>query len=281
MNTDFLGFGLGLRTKHFTTIINEKPAVDWFEIISENYMVAGGKPRYFLDRIRQDYPIVMHGVSMSIGSVDPVNMDYLQGLKKLSEEVQPRWMSDHLCFATVGGINSHDLLPLPYTQETLDHLTQRIHQVQDVLGREMVFENVSSYLTYEHDQMQEWEFLASLAKQCGCKFLLDINNIYVSSRNHGFDPMDYLNAIKPEWVQQIHLAGHSDMGTHIVDTHDHPVPDPVWALYEEYAKICGPKSTMIERDDNIPSMEELLEELQQARDIGDKAWSTEKRAAHA
>jgi uncharacterized protein (UPF0276 family) len=281
MNKDFLGFGLGLRTKHFSTIISEKPAVDWFEIISENYMVAGGKPRYYLDRIRQDYPIVMHGVSMSIGSVDPVNMDYLKGLKKLSEEVQPRWMSDHLCFATVGGINSHDLLPLPYTQETLDHLTQRIHQVQDVLGREMVFENVSSYLTYEHDQMQEWEFLANLAKQCGCKFLLDINNIYVSSRNHGFDPMDYLNAIKPEWVQQIHLAGHSDMGTHIVDTHDHPVPDPVWALYEEYAKICGPKSTMIERDDNIPSMEELVEELQQARDIGDRVWSTEKRAVHA
>jgi uncharacterized protein (UPF0276 family) len=281
MNDDFLGFGLGLRTKHFTTIINENPAVDWFEIISENYMVAGGKPRYYLDRIRQDYPIVMHGVSMSIGSVDPVNMDYLHGLKKLAEEVQPKWMSDHLCFATVGGINSHDLLPLPYTQETLDHLTQRIHQVQDVLGREMVFENVSSYLTYEHDQMQEWEFLANLAKQCGCKFLLDINNIYVSSRNHGFDPMDYLNAIKPEWVQQIHLAGHSDMGTHIVDTHDHPVPDPVWALYEEYAKTCGPKSTMIERDDNIPSMAELLQELQQARDIGNRVWPTEKRVAHA
>lgn len=281
MSTEFLGFGLGLRTKHFSNIINEKPAVDWFEIISENYMVAGGKPRYYLDRIRQDYPIVMHGVSMSIGSIDPVNMDYLRGLKKLSEEVQPKWMSDHLCFATVGGLNSHDLLPLPYTQETLDHLTQRIHQVQDVLGREMVFENVSSYLTYEHDQMQEWEFLANLAKQCGCKFLLDINNIYVSSRNHGFDPMDYLNAIKPEWVQQIHLAGHSDMGTHIVDTHDHPVPDPVWALYEEYAKISGPKSTMIERDDNIPSMEELLEELQQARTIGERVWSPEKRAANA
>jgi uncharacterized protein (UPF0276 family) len=190
-------------------------------------MVAGGKPRYYLEQIRADYPIVMHGVSLSIGSTDPLNFKYLAELKLLAEQVQPQWMSDHLCFATVGGTNSHDLLPMPYTQESLDHLTSRIHHVQKFLGREMIFENVSSYLSYQHDEMQEWEFLAQLAQQCGCKFLFDINNIYVSSRNHNFDPLDYFKHTKPEWVQQIHLAGHSDFGTHIIDTHDHPVPNPV------------------------------------------------------
>ena len=279
MNQQFLGFGLGLRTKHFSTIIDEQPDVDWFEVISENYMVDGGKPLYFLERIRQNYPIVMHGVSMSIGSVSPINQSYLQKLKQLAQKIEPQWMSDHLCFTTVNGTNSHDLLPMPYTQESLDHLSSRIHYVQDYLGREMIFENVSSYLTYQQDQMQEWEFLAALHKQCGCKFLLDINNIFVSSRNHGFDPMAYLTAIKPQWVQQIHLAGHRDFGDYIIDTHDHDVPDAVWALYEEYIQISGPKSTMIERDDNIPPLAELLTELQQAREIGERIWPNAKQAA--
>jgi uncharacterized protein (UPF0276 family) len=281
MTEQFIGFGLGLRTKHFKAIIEQKPNVDWFEIISENYMVAGGKPRYFLEQIRRDYPIVMHGVSMSIGSTDPINYDYLSQLKSLAEQVHPKWMSDHLCFATIGGINSHDLLPMPYTQESLAHLTSRIHQVQDYLGREMIFENVSSYLSYKHDEMQEWEFLANLAQRCGCKFLLDINNIYVSARNHNFDPMDYLNNIKPESVQQIHLAGHSDFGTHVIDTHDHPVPDPVWSLYASYVEKTGPKSTMIERDDNIPELDELLLELEHARTIGKQAWNLEQEGLHA
>lgn len=272
MPKQFLGFGLGLRSQHFQTVIDSAPKVDWFEIISENYMVDGGKPRYFLEKIRADYPIVMHGVSMSIGSTDPINLDYLTQLKQLSEQIQPQWMSDHLCFTTVGGINSHDLLPMPYTEESLQHLTQRIHQVQEFLGREMVFENVSSYISYQHDEMQEWEFLAKLAQQSGCKFLLDINNIYVSARNHDFDPMDYLVAINPEWVQQIHLAGHSDFGTHIIDTHDHPIPDPVWRLYADYISKCGPVSTMIERDDNIPELSELLSELEHARTIASKVW---------
>jgi uncharacterized protein (UPF0276 family) len=280
MSDKFLGFGLGLRTQHFATVINDKPKVDWFEIISENYMVAGGKPRYYLEQIRTHYPIVMHGVSMSIGSTDPLNFKYLAELKLLAEQVQPQWMSDHLCFATVGGTNSHDLLPMPYTQESLDHLTSRIHHVQEFLGREMIFENVSSYLSYQHDEMQEWEFLAQLAQQCGCKFLFDINNIYVSSRNHNFDPLDYLKHIKPEWVQQIHLAGHSDFGTHIIDTHDHPVPNPVWQLYAEYIATSGPISTMIERDGNIPELNELLVELDQARTIGAKAWHTSTAASH-
>lgn len=281
MPKQFLGFGLGLRSQHYQSVLDKAPKVDWFEIISENYMVAGGKPRYFLEKIRASYPIVMHGVSMSIGSTDPLNIGYLKQLKQLSTQVQPEWMSDHLCFTTVGGINSHDLLPMPYTEESLLHLTQRIHQVQDYLGREMVFENVSSYITYQHDEMQEWEFLAELAQQSGCKFLLDINNIYVSARNHNFDPMDYLNAIDPKWVQQIHLAGHSDFGTHIIDTHDHPVPDPVWQLYAEYIRKCGPVSTMIERDDNIPELSVLVSELEQARKIGCKAWHLPVEESHA
>jgi uncharacterized protein (UPF0276 family) len=280
MTEQFLGFGLGLRSQHFTTIINDKPNVDWFEIISENYMVAGGKPRYFLEQIRSHYPIVMHGVSMSIGSTDPINYDYLSQLKSLAEQVQPQWISDHLCFSTVGGINSHDLLPMPYTRESLAHLTSRIHQVQDYLGRAMIFENVSSYLSYKQDEMQEWEFLANLAQQCGCKFLLDINNIYVSARNHNFDPMDYLDCIKPAWVKQIHLAGHSDFGSHVIDTHDHPVPDPVWQLYAAYIEKNGPKSTMIERDDNIPELAELLLELDRARAISSQACGEAEKVAH-
>lgn len=280
MSKKFLGFGLGLRSKHYDAVLTQRPDVDWFEIISENYMVAGGKPRYYLEKIRNHYPIVMHGVSMSIGSVDPVNQEYLKQLKLLSEQIQPEWMSDHLCFGTVNGINSHDLLPMPYTQESLDHLTQRIHQVQDYLQREMIFENVSSYLTYRQDEMQEWEFLAQLAKQSGCKFLLDINNIYVSARNHQFDPLEYLKHIDPATVQQIHLAGHSDFGTHIIDTHDHPVPDPVWQLYQQYVSISGPKSTMIERDDNIPELDELLLELAQARTIGNQSWSPSAEVSH-
>jgi uncharacterized protein (UPF0276 family) len=217
---------------------------------------------------------------MSIGSTDPINHDYLSQLKSLAEQVQPQWMSDHLCFATVGGINSHDLLPMPYTQEALAHLSSRIHQVQEYLGRAMIFENVSSYLSYKEDEMQEWEFLASLAQQCGCKFLLDINNIYVSARNHNFDPMTYLDNIKPESVQQIHLAGHSDFGSHVIDTHDHPVPDPVWDLYAAYIKKSGPKSTMIERDDNIPQLHELLVELERARAINTQLFGQVKQVSH-
>lgn len=281
MPKQFLGFGLGLRSQHYQSVLDTAPKVDWFEIISENYMVAGGKPRYYLEQIRANYPIVMHGVSMSIGSTDPVNVAYLKQLKRLSEQIQPEWMSDHLCFTTVGGINSHDLLPMPYTEESLLHLKQRIQQVQEYLGREMVFENVSSYITYQHDEMQEWEFLAQLAQQSGCKFLLDINNIYVSARNHNFDPMDYLDAINPQWVQQIHLAGHSDFGTHVIDTHDHPVPDPVWQLYAAYIGKCGPVSTMIERDDNIPELSVLVSELEQARIIGAKTWQLPQEATHA
>lgn len=266
----FLGFGLGLRTNHYNDVIEQKPDVDWFEIISENYMVAGGKPRYYLDQIRENYPIVMHGVSMSIGSTDPLNMEYLTKLKTLIADVQPEWFSDHLCFTSVGGVNSHDLLPLPYTEESLTHVVQRIKQVQDFMGRQMLMENVSSYLTYKTDEMNEWQFYREVCEQADCRMLLDINNIYVSARNHDFDAMEYLRSLNPQRVQQFHLAGHSDFGDYVVDTHDHDVPDPVWQLYKEALKLFGPVSTMIERDANIPSFADLTAELNIARNIAEQ-----------
>lgn len=272
MTNRFLGFGLGLRAPHFEQIIAEKPAVDWFEIISENYFVAGGKPWHYLNKIRADYPIVMHGVSMSIGSIDPINKDYLNQLKNTIARVEPQWVSDHLCFTQVGGVNSHDLLPMPYTSEALDHLANKISQVQDYLGREMIFENVSSYLTYNDSQMSEWEFLAQLHKQTGCKFLMDVNNVYVSARNHDFNAMDYLSAIPSTAIAQIHLAGHQDFGTHIIDTHDGDVPDAVWDLYAQYAKTLNPVSTMIERDDNIGSLDDLITELEHAKALVKPFW---------
>lgn len=277
---EFLGFGLGLRSTHFEDIIQTQPKVDWFEIISENYMVEGGKPWYYLERIRADYPIVMHGVSMSIGSVAPLNLQYLEKLKQLAEKVEPRWISDHLCFTSVGGINSHDLLPMPYTEESLTHLSSQIAKVQDYLGREMIFENVSSYLTYKTSEMTEWEFLAQLTKNTGCKFLMDINNVYVSARNHHFDPMAYLNAIPASSIQQIHLAGHQDFGTHVIDTHDEDVPDPVWQLYRKYAEKIGPVSTMIERDGNIPPLESLLKELEIAKTQVNDIWFEQGELKH-
>lgn len=272
MTNRFLGFGLGLRAPHFEQIITQKPDVDWFEIISENYFVAGGKPWHYLNKIRSDYPIVMHGVSMSIGSVEPINKDYLNQLKTTIERVEPQWVSDHLCFTQVGGINSHDLLPMPYTNEALAHLASKISQVQDYLGREMIFENVSSYLTYNDSQMSEWEFLAQLHKQTGCKFLMDVNNVYVSARNHDFNPMEYLSAIPSTAIAQIHLAGHQDFGTHIIDTHDEDVPDAVWDLYAQYAKTLGPVSTMIERDDNLGSLDDLITELEHAKTLVKPFW---------
>ncbi|MCJ8274908.1 MAG: DUF692 domain-containing protein [Psychrosphaera sp.] len=274
-----LGFGLGLRTDHFHHVIEHKPKVDWFEVISENYMVGGGKPRHYLETIRQDYPIVMHGVSMSIGSTDPLNMDYLKSLRTLAAEIQPAWISDHLCFTTIGGVNSHDLLPMPYTEEALKHVVERIKQVQDFLGRQMLLENASSYLTYQSDEMSEWEFINQICQQADCLMLFDVNNIYVSARNHGFDPMEYLQAVDPNRVQQIHLAGHTDYGDYVIDTHDHAVCDPVWQLYKETIKLMGPVSTMIERDDNIPAFAELEKELDKARALSHCALTEVNREA--
>jgi len=267
MTRPFKGFGLGLRTDHYQYIIDNKPDVDWFEILSENYMVPGGKPMAMLDAIRVDYPMVMHGVSLSIGSTDPLNQSYLQALQQLIERVEPMWVSDHLCWTTVNHKNSHDLLPLPYNEETIDHVAERIMQVQDYLGQQILIENLSSYVTYHESEMEEWEFLSEIAKRADCLILLDINNIFVSAHNHKFEPIDYIHAIDPERVMQFHLAGHSYSGNMIIDTHDHNVCDPVWELYGRALQHFGAVSTMIERDDNIPTFQELRTELAIAEKI--------------
>jgi len=263
----YLGFGLGLRVDHYETILNSEPAVDWFEILSENYLVPGGKPLHYLDRIRERFPLVMHGVSLSIGSTDPLDRDYLKQLKALAARARPAWISDHLCWTGVHRKNLHDLLPLPYTEEAIDHVAARVREVQDFLGRQILLENVSSYVSYAQSQLSEWDFLSAVCERADCLILLDINNIYVSSINHEFDPLTYLAGVPGERIRQFHLAGHEDHGHYIIDTHDHPVPNPVWTLYAEALRRFGPVSTMIERDDNIPPLDELLAELDQARRI--------------
>jgi uncharacterized protein len=265
----YLGFGLGLRTEHYEAILAEKPAVDWLEILSENYMVDGGKPLHYLERFRALYPLVMHGVSLSIGSGDPLNMDYLKKLKALAARVEPRWISDHLCWTGIAGKNLHDLMPLPYTEEAVRHVAERVRQVQDYLGRQILLENVSSYVTYTQSAMSEWEFLSAISEAADCHILLDINNIYVSSHNHEFDPREYLRGVPASRVRQFHLAGHTYNGNIIVDTHDQPIIRDVWDLYAEAVRHFGPVSTMIERDANIPPLAEVLAELEQARRIAD------------
>jgi uncharacterized protein (UPF0276 family) len=272
MDKPFLGFGLGLRKEHYDDILEESPPVDWFEILSENYMVEGGRPLYYLDKIRQDYPLVMHGVSLSIGSADELNRDYLRELKQLIERVEPVWVSDHLCWTGVGGHNFHDLLPMPYTREIVKHVATRVQQVQDFLGRQILLENLSSYVSFDDSEMTEWEFVREVAEAADCLLLLDVNNVYVSSVNHDFDPMTYISAIPRERVWQIHLAGHTtnDSGKIMIDTHDMPIRDEVWELYARSCQLLGQVSTMIERDDNIPPLTELLQELQQVRVISEQ-----------
>lgn len=265
MNSPIDGFGLGLRVDHYRDFLDRKPAVDWLEVISENYMVPGGKPLHYLDAIRADYPMVMHGVSLSIGSVDAFDRQYLSDLKALAGRIEPAWISDHLCWTGVDHRNLHDLMPMPYTEEALRHLCERIDLVQTFLGRTLVLENVSSYVKFNADEMPEWEFIANLLKRSGCELLLDVNNVYVSSVNHGFDARRYIDALPAKHIRQIHLAGHEDHGDYIIDTHDHAVCEPVWQLYEYTVGRLGMVPTMIERDDNIPPLDELLAELEVAR----------------
>jgi hypothetical protein len=269
-----LGFGLGLRPDHYQEIFAGDVDVDWFEIISENYMVPGGRPLHNLERVRERYPLVMHGVSLSIGGTDPLDRDYLRRLKELAARVQPKWISDHLCWTGAHATNLHDLMPLPYTEEAIRHVVERVDQVQTALGRRILMENVSSYVTFTHSTMSEWEFLSEIVRRADCLLLLDINNIYVSGINHEFDPLAYLRGIPADRVQQFHLAGHSDLGTHIIDTHDAPVIDPVWSLYAEALRRFGRVSTMIERDGNIPALAELTAELDRARQIAQDTLAT-------
>jgi uncharacterized protein (UPF0276 family) len=261
------GFGLGLRTEHYADFERRGTTVDWLEILSENYMVPGGRPLHHLDRIRADHPMVMHGVSMSIGGTDPLDMDYLRQLKALAERVQPAWLSDHLCWTGVNGRNLHDLLPLPMSEAALRHVAARLDEVQHRLDRRIAIENLSSYVRFAADEMREYEFVAELLKRSDAMLLLDVNNVYVSSINHGFDARAYIDAMPAGRVVQIHLAGHSVQDGFLVDTHDAPVCDAVWDLYRYTIARIGPRPTMIERDDHVPSLDELLAELDTARRI--------------
>ncbi len=262
-----LGMGLGLRTEHYQYILEHAPTIDWFEILTENYLVDGGNPLYYLEKVRENYPLVMHGVSLSIGSPDPLNSGYLSKVKKLADQIEPKWISDHLCWTGIHQRNIHDLLPLPYTEKLINHVVERVKCVQDFYQRQLVLENVSSYITYKESEMSEWEFLSEIANRADCFILLDINNIYVSAFNHGFEPETYLHSIPVNRVQQFHLAGHLNCGDYIIDTHDHPVINEVWELYAKAIKRFGDVSTMIERDDHIPPFEELWQELQFAQNI--------------
>jgi uncharacterized protein (UPF0276 family) len=265
MEFPFLGFGVGLRPKHYNEILEGHPAIDWFEVISENFMVPGGRPRHILETVRATYPVALHGVSLSIGSTDPLNRDYLRQLNELARRIAPAWISDHLCWTGVGGHNLHDLLPLPYTEEAITHVVERVQQVQDLLGRRILLENVSTYFEYLHSAMPEWEFLTEVVERADCGILLDINNIFVSAFNHGFSARDYLHAVPVERVHQFHLAGYSDRGSFLHDTHDHPVADAVWELYAQAVHRFGQVSTLIEWDDHIPPLAVLQAEAARAR----------------
>jgi uncharacterized protein (UPF0276 family) len=260
-----LGVGVGLRRPHYTHVLDARPAMDWFEVIAENFMVDGGRPLAVLEAVRADYPIALHGVSLSVGSTDPLNRGHLRRLAELAGRFAPAWISDHLCWTGVGGRNLHDLLPLPYTDDVVTHVGRRIRDTQDMLERHILIENVSSYLSYTNSTLTEWEFLTAVAETADCGILLDINNIFVSAFNHRFDARRYIDAIPIDRVVQFHLAGHSDHGAYLLDTHDHPIRAEVWELYEYAVRRFGPVATLIERDDNIPEFDELQAEALEAQ----------------
>ena len=261
------GCGLGLRNEHFDEIDQQQPNIPWFEILSDNYLIEGTSQRDYLYKVRENYPLTFHGVGMSIGSTEPLNMDFMKSLKKLKDEVQPMWLSDHLCWTSAHGMVTHDLIPLPYTKEVVDHIVDRINQVQDYLGQQMVIENVSSYLQFKDSEMSEWEFINEIAKRSDCRLLLDVNNIYVSSQNHHFDAEDYLYAMPKDRIAEIHLAGYEDKGTHLLDTHSRPVSDPVWDLFAKAIQHVGNVPVLIEWDNDIPSLARVMEEVNIAQDI--------------
>jgi uncharacterized protein (UPF0276 family) len=263
-NLPNLGVGLGLRTVHYTRILETKPPVDWFEILSDNYMQTAGRPLYYLDAIAERYPIVMHGVSLSIGSSDPIDQAYVAELRSLRDRTRARWVSDHLCWTGVQKGNTHDLLPMPYTEESLAHVAARVRQVQDVLEAPLALENPSTYVEFAGAPMREWEFLARLADEADCAILLDVNNVYVSAYNHGFDPQVYLDAIPFDRVVQIHVAGHTNHGTHIIDSHIGPVESDVWRLLGQAYELARGASVLLEWDAEIPTFEETHAEALRA-----------------
>jgi uncharacterized protein (UPF0276 family) len=270
-----LGLGVGLRSTHFAHILSERPEVGFFEVLTENYLDTEGLPLYVLDQVAESYPVIMHGVSLSIGSIDPLDFSYLAKVKALAARTKARWISDHLCWTGVLGRNTHDLLPIPYTEETLRHVTERIRVVQDALERPLVLENASTYLEFVPSQMSEWEFIARMAEEADCGLLLDVNNVYVSAFNHGFDAEAYVDAIPGERVCHIHVAGHTHKGTHILDTHSDHVVDPVWALYGRALRRIALRSTLLEWDADIPPFEVMHAEVLKAR-----AWR-DREAARA
>jgi len=261
-----LGFGIGLRTVHFSHLLEHSPAIDWFEVLSENFMDTGGRPLYVLDSVVERYPVALHGVSMSIGSTDPLDLDYLRKLKRLAQRTRARWVSDHLCWTGVSGLNVHDLLPMPLTDEALGHTVSRVRTVSEILERPLVIENASSYVEFSASTWTEWDFLARLAEEADCCILFDVNNVYVSAFNHGFDPNVYIDAIPVDRIVQYHLAGHTHNGTHIIDTHSDHVIDAVWALYRRAYGRTGGVATLVEWDEDIPSFEVVHAEVLKAKE---------------
>lgn len=276
MNT--LGFGLGLRSPHIDTVLERRPHVDWFELITENYLAPGGRPRAILHKIREHYPVVLHGLSFNIGSREAPDMVYLQQLKALIEDIQPAWVSDHICWTGLHGKTSHDLLPIAYNPQTLDQVADKVSRIQDVLQQTVVLENPSIYVQFRSADMPEPEFINRLCRRTGCRLLLDVNNVYVSSFNLGLDPVQQILALDRDIVQQFHLAGHTHHGDHIIDTHDHPVSDPVWELYAEACGHFGETATLLERDDHIPPLDELMRELDQARRLQQQTLQVQDRS---
>jgi uncharacterized protein (UPF0276 family) len=271
-----LGIGIGLRTVHFGHILSKSPKIDWFEVLSENYMETGGRPLYVLDQITERYPVALHGVSLGIGNTDPLNRDYLRKLKSLAERAKARWVSDHLCWTGIAGQNVHDLLPMPYTEEALRHTVARVKQVSDILERPLVLENPSSYVEFASSTMPEWEFLSRLSEEADAGLLLDVNNVYVSSFNHSFVPEVYIDSIPAHRVVQYHVAGHTNKGTHIVDTHSDHAINAVWELYRRAWKLTGPTATLYEWDEDIPDFEVVHNEALKARayqDVPEEALS--------
>jgi uncharacterized protein (UPF0276 family) len=278
INLPHLGHGIGLRTQHYRQLVAGEGRVDWLEAITENFLEPGGNPRRVLRAVRERCPVVLHGVSLSIGSSDSLDDRYLARVAALAREIEPAWISDHLCWGGVDGIVAHDLLPLPFDEATLRHVVERVRRVQDALGRQILLENVSSYLTFEQSTLAEWEFLAAVAERADCGILLDVNNVYVNAHNHGFDPARYFAGLDGRRIGQYHLAGHDDTGTLLLDTHDNPVSEPVWALFADVVRRFGPRATLVEWDEHVPSLERVLHESDRAAAVEHR--TLQREAAH-